>query len=137
MHKTFYCIVGCGNLGSRLAKSLSEKGQEVLIIDKDKKKFGKLGQNFSGLAVEGDATDLKFISEFDIEKAKVLIAVTREDNVNLMICQIAREFFGVKVIARLYNSEKESVYRTFGIDIICPDELTEAAINLKLSEAIA
>jgi len=129
MKKAFYCIVGCGRLGSRLAKTLSERGEEVLIIDKDKKNFNKLGLNFGGLAVEGDATDIKFISELDIKKAKALVAVTREDNSNLMVCQIAKELFGLKVIARLYNGEKESVYREFGIDIICPNDLTASAIN--------
>lgn len=135
MNKTFYCIVGCGSLGAQLAKTLSEKGEEVLVIDRDKKSFNKLGQNFGGLAVDGDATDLQFMSELDIKRAKILIAVTREDNINLMVCQIAKELYGLKAIARLYNIEKESVYREFGIDIVCPDELTAIEINRKISEA--
>ena len=134
--KSFYCIVGCGNLGAHLAKTLSEKGEDVLIIDRNKKSFHKLGQDFTGLAVEGDATDLQFISELEIEKAKMLIAVTREDNMNLMVCQIAKEIYGLRAMARLYNMEKEGVYKEFGIDVICPDELAEAEINRKIAGAM-
>ena len=132
----FYCIVGCGTLGAHLAKTLTEKGAEVMIIDRNQKAFAKLGQNFVGLAIEGDATDLQFLAELDIKKAKLLIAVTREDNINLMVCQIAKELYGLKSVARLYNIEKKSVYKEFDIDVICPDELTAAEIHKRISEAI-
>jgi trk system potassium uptake protein TrkA len=126
--KTFYCIVGCGNLGSHLANVLSERGEEVLIIDKNKNSFKKLNLNFSGLNVEGDATDLTFLKNVGIENAKLLIAVTHEDNLNLMVCQIAKEIYDIKVVARLSNVEKKSIYLEFGIDVICPDDLVATEI---------
>ena len=127
-----YYIVGCGSLGAHLAKTLSEKGAEVLIIDRDKKSFKKLGQNFGGLTVEGDAADLEFISELDVEKAVALVAVTEDDNINLMVCQIAKELYGIKVFARLYNSERESIYREFGIETICPEEIVVGILEEKM-----
>lgn len=129
----FYCIVGCGSLGAHLAKNLSDKGAEVLVIDKNKKSFKKLGQNFGGMTVEGDATDLEFIAELEIKKVAKLVAVTGTDNINLMVCQIANELYGLRVIARLYNSERESIYREFGIDTICPEELTAKTLEEKLT----
>jgi trk system potassium uptake protein TrkA len=131
--KNFYCIVGCGSLGVHLAKTLSENGGEVLVIDRDKKSFKKLGQNFGGMTIEGDATDLEFISELNIKNAAALVAVTEEDNINLMVCQIAKGLYGLKVIARLYNSERESVYKEFGIETICPEELVAAFIEKKMT----
>lgn len=128
----FFCIIGCGSLGAHLAKNLSEKGADVLIVDKDRKSFKKLGQNFGGKKVEGDATDLEFIADLDIKKATALVAVTDEDNINLMVCQIAKELYGLKVIARLYNSERESIYKDFGIDTICPEELTASVLEKKM-----
>lgn len=132
MNKNLYCIVGCGNLGAHLAKSLMQKGADVLMIDRDKRSFKKLGHDFNGLTIEGDASDLEFISSLEIQKARALIAVTREDNLNLMVCQIARELYGLKVVARLYNAERESVYKEFGIDTICPDELTAAVLEKRI-----
>lgn len=132
MKNKFFCIIGCGSLGAHLAKSLSEQGAEILIIDRDKKSFKKLGHNFGGMTIEGDATDLEFIAELDIKKATALVAVTEEDNINLMVCQIAKELYGLKVIARLYNAERETVYKEFGIDTICPEEITAAVLERKM-----
>lgn len=132
----FYCIIGCGSLGAHLARTLSEKGEDVLIIDRNKKSFKKLGHNFSGMTMEGDATDLEFIAELNIKKARALVAVTEEDNINLMVCQIAKELYGLKVIARLYHAERESVYREFGIDTICPEEITASILEKKMSGEI-
>lgn len=132
-NSNFYCIVGCGNLGAHLAKSLYDSGAEVLVIDRDKNSFKKLGHSFGGMTVEGDATDLEFIAELNIKKAAALVSVTEDDNINLMVCQIAKELYGLKVVARLYNYEKESVYREFGIDIICPEELTAIVLERKIT----
>ncbi len=131
-HNNFYCIVGCGSLGAHLAKALSEKGDDVLVIDKDKKSFKKLGYDFGGMTIEGDATDLEFIAELEVKKASALLAVTEDDNTNLMVCQIAKELYGLRVFARLYNSERESVYRDFGIETVCPEELTVAVVEKTL-----
>ena len=120
-------------MGAHLAKTLSVKGAEVLIIDKDKRSFTKLGQNFGGMTIEGDAADLEFLAELDIKKAAAFVAVTEDDNINLMVCQIAKELYGLKVIARLYNSERESVYKEFGIDTVCPEELSVIAIGKMLA----
>lgn len=130
--RDFYCIVGCGSLGGHLARMLSESGAGVLIIDKDKKAFRKLGLDFGGMTVEGDASDLDFLAELDIRHAKMLVAVTTKDNLNLMVCQIAKELYGVEVIARLYNIERDEVYKEFGIDTICPEELTASVFEKKM-----
>jgi trk system potassium uptake protein TrkA len=134
-NKNLYMIIGCGNLGANLALSLSQQNEDVIIIDKNKGSFNKLGNNFSGLSLEGDATDFDFLRENSIEKAGVIIIVTNNDNTNIMVAQIAKEMFNIKkVIARLYDSERENVYKEFDIDTICPEVLSAMEIKRLLKQ---
>lgn len=128
-------VIGCGRLGANLANTLSDEGGNVLIIDKSKDAFRKLSPSFGGLSISGDATDLDVLQEAQIKKASVVVAVTNSDNANIMAAQIARELFQIKrVIARLYDPERECVYREFGIDTICPAILSAKEIDKILSK---
>jgi len=128
-------VIGCGRLGANLANTLSDEGGNVLIIDKNKDAFRKLSPSFGGLSITGDAVDLDVLQEAQISRASVVVAVTDSDNVNIIEAQIARELFHIKrVIARLYDPERECVYREFGIDTICPAVLSAKEIDKILSE---
>lgn len=128
-------VVGCGRLGANLSNSLSDKGGNVLIIDKNKDAFRKLSPSFGGIFITGDAMDLDILQEAQMGRAGVVLAVTNNDNINIMAAQIARELFHIKrVIARLYDPERECVYREFGIDTICPAVLSVKEIDKILSE---
>ncbi len=127
-------IVGCGRLGANLAGALSDDCRNVLIMDKEKEAFRRLSPSFGGLTVEGDGTDLAVLEEADIRQASAVIAVTNNDNINIMIAQIAKEIFHVeRVISRLYDPERECVYRELGIDTICPARLSASEIDKLLS----
>jgi len=131
----YIIIIGCGRLGANLANTLSDNGGNVLIIDKNKESFRKLSPSFGGISLTGDATDLDVLQEAQFGKADVVVAVTNNDNVNIMAAQIAREQFQIqRVIARLYDPDREFVYREFGIDTICPAILSAKEINKILSE---
>ena len=133
--KNYTILIGCGRLGANLANTLSNEGGNVLIIDKSKDAFRKLSPSFGGLSITGDALDLDVLHEAQINKASVVVAVTNSDNANIMVAQIARELFQIKrVIARLYDPERECVYREFGIDTICPAILSAKEIDKILSE---
>lgn len=128
-------IIGCGRLGANLANTLSDDGGSVLIIDKNKDAFRKLSPSFGGLSVIGDAMDLDVLQEAQISKASIVVAVTNDDNANILVAQLAREMFKIqRVIARLYDPERECVYREFGIDTICPAVLSAKEIDKILSE---
>lgn len=129
--KTNYAIiVGCGRLGASLANTLSDQGGNVLMIDRDKEAFRKLSPSFGGLFITGDATDPDVLREAQITKAGIVVAVTNNDNVNICVAQMAREMFQIRrVIARLYDPERECVYREFGIDTICPAVLSAVEIG--------
>lgn len=131
----YMIIIGCGRLGANLANTLSDGGGNVLIMDKDKDAFRKLSPSFGGLAVVGDGTDFDALQDAQIGKASVVVVVTNNDNANVMIAQLAREVFKVKrVIARLYDPEREYIYHEFGIDTICPAVLSAKEIEKILSK---
>ena len=130
-------IVGCGRLGANLATTLSEEGENVLILDKEKEAFRKLSPSFGGLTVEGDGTDLDVLKKADISRANAVIAVTNNDNTNILIAQLAKEYYCVgRVISRLYDPERECVYRELGIDTICPAVLSANEIDKLLEKEV-
>ncbi len=127
---TYTVIIGCGRLGANLANTLSNEGENVLIMDENRDSFRRLASNFGGLSVVGNGTDFDMLREAQIQQASAVIAVTNDDNTNIMIAQIARDIFHVnRVIARLYDPECESVYQEFGIDTICPSVLSAKEID--------
>ncbi len=129
-------IIGCSSLGASIANSLSDEGKNVLIMDEVKGSFRRLASNFGGLSVIGNGTDMDKLREAQIERADAVIAVTNDDNINIMIAQIAKSIFGVRhVIARLYDPECEDVYRKLGIDTICPSVLSAKEIDKLLQNA--
>jgi len=115
----YIVIVGCGRLGSFLANKLSRDGHSVVILDIDKSKFKNLSAEFSGFTIEGDAIESAVLKQAKIDKADVMISVTREDNANLMISQIAKKIYKVpKVMARIFDLKREEVFRQLGIETI-------------------
>ena len=126
----YVMIIGCGRLGASLASALSDDGGNVLIMDRDRGSFRRLSASFGGLSVVSDGTDLDALKDARISEASTVIAVTNNDNTNIMIAQIARDLFHVEnVIARLYDPERESVYQEFGIKTICPAVLSVKEID--------
>ncbi|MFO7898509.1 MAG: TrkA family potassium uptake protein [Planctomycetota bacterium] len=114
-------VVGCGRLGSLLANRLSRRGHSVVVVDVNRSSFGKLSPEYSGFHVEGDATELAVLEEAKVSKADLVIATTREDNVNLMVAQIAGKVYSVpRVIARVFTPAYEESYRRMGVEVICP-----------------
>ena len=130
----YIIIVGCGRLGANLANTLSDNDGNVLIMDLYKDSFRRLSGAFGGLSVVGNGTDLDALNQAHIKDASAVIAVTNHDNTNIMIAQLARDLFRVKkVIARLYDPERESVYQDLGIDTICPALLSAKEVDKLLS----
>jgi trk system potassium uptake protein TrkA len=119
---TYYVvIVGCGRLGAYLANQLSRDGHSVVTIDIDGSRFQNLSSEYSGFQIEGDATELAVLKQAKTSKADALIAATREDTVNLMIAQVAKKIFSVpKVVARVFDPGRGSLYSELGVETVCP-----------------
>ena len=120
----FIVIAGCGRIGAFLANTFSQHGHGVVIIDHDEAAFAELSAEFSGFKVEGDAIEFAVLQQAKVDKADVVVAVSDDDNTNLMVAQIAKTLFHVpRVIARVFDRQKEAIYRQSGIDIICPTSI--------------
>ncbi len=118
-------IIGCGKVGAKFAQVLSEEGNEIVIVSNDPKSFKNLPPDFDGVTLTGVPIDQDVLKMAGIENADVLVAVTEDDNVNIMVCQVAKEIFKVpKVIARIYNPAREHVFHQFGLETICPTDIT-------------
>jgi trk system potassium uptake protein TrkA len=114
-------ILGCGRVGAHLAKTLVAEGHQVAVIDKNSAAFAYLGPDFPGNLVVGTGIDEDVLRRAGIEQAEAFVAVTNGDNTNVMAAQVAREIFGVpQVICRIYDPLREQIYRTLGLETICP-----------------
>lgn len=135
-NKDYTIIVGCGRLGASLASRFSENGGNVLVIDEDKNSFRKLSPNYGGMVIQGDATEISVLKRAEIKNATSVIAVTNHDNTNIMVAQLAKELFHIdNVIARLYDPDRECVYRELEIDTICPVVLSTRKVDQLLYES--
>jgi trk system potassium uptake protein TrkA len=127
-HSNYIVIVGCGRLGSMLANSLSVQGHSLVVIDQREIAFDKLSADFTGFKILGDASEIAVLREAKAHKADYLFATTTEDNINLMVAQIARTIFNVpNVVARVYCPTREAIYSEFGVQTISPTKLTADA----------
>jgi trk system potassium uptake protein TrkA len=112
-------IVGCGRVGSGLAKALESEGHSVAIMDRTRKAFRRLPSDFKGIVVEGSGFDRDALAEARIEGADAFAAVTSGDNSNILAARIARETFGVeRVVARIYDPQRAQVYQRLGIPTV-------------------
>ena len=129
-------IIGCGRLGASLANAISDREASVMMVDRDERAFRKLGSTYGGLTLTGDATDISVLRSAEIERADTVVSVTNDDNTNIMVAQIACNVYYIpNVICRLYDPEREIVYKEFGIDTICPTVLSTREINRLLGKA--
>ncbi|GAB4518570.1 MAG: hypothetical protein OHK0046_26350 [Anaerolineae bacterium] len=129
MSRTHYIIiVGCGRLGGALANHLSANGHQLVVIDRKEASFDKLSTEFSGFRILGDAAEMHILREAQPERADYFFATTTEDNINLMVAQIAKHIFRVPhVVARVFDPARERIYREFGIQTISPTKLSTDA----------
>lgn len=128
-------ILGCGRVGSTLARSLDSEGHTVTVIDGQEHQFKRLGGEFKGQTVIGTGIDEDVLRVAGIEEADVFVAVTNGDNTSIMASQIAKEVFGVPhVVTRIYDPVREQLYRTLGLDTLCPTTTMAGLISDKLHE---
>jgi trk system potassium uptake protein TrkA len=129
----YVVIVGCGRLGSMLAGLLSEAGCSVVVIDINESAFDLLTAEFSGFRIVGDAVEIEILRAAKTDRADCLLATTEEDNVNLMVAQVARKIFNVpKVLARVFDPRREGIYREFDIETVSPTNLMAEAFLASL-----
>jgi len=114
-------IIGCGRLGSNLAKGLSDEGNDICIIDRNGDKLNALGSGFNGQRIKGIEFDSDKLIEAGVNQADVLLAVTSDDNINITVSLIAEKIFHVpNIIAKVNDPQKNDIYNQLGIHTINP-----------------
>lgn len=113
----YVIVAGGGKVGRYLTEMLINAGHEVLLIEKNKAKVEQYSEIFGGVVVQGDACEMQTLSEAGVARADVMIAVTGDDEDNLVSCQIAKRKYNVgRVIARVNNPKNERIFKALGID---------------------
>ncbi|MBI5166625.1 MAG: TrkA family potassium uptake protein [candidate division NC10 bacterium] len=126
-------IVGGGGVGYYLTKELLSLGHEVTVIERDEKRYQSLSEELGEVAVLGEC-DATILEEAGARRADVLIAVTGEDETNLVACLIAKRFLQVpRVIARVANPKNRVTFNKLGIDLTVSS--TDIICNLIEQEA--
>lgn len=112
-------IVGCGRVGSTVARELAADGHDVVIIDRKASAFRRLGETFNGRTVTGVGFDRDVLLSAGITADSAVMAVTNGDNSNILITRVAREMFGVQnVVARIYDPKRAAIYERLGISTV-------------------
>jgi trk system potassium uptake protein len=131
-----YVIVGCGRVGSALAKLLDADGHEVIVVDENAAAFKRLGPKFKGHEVVGTGIDYDVLKRAGAASADGFVAVTNGDNRNIMAALIAQRMFKIKrIVARIYDPPRGQMYRELGVQTVCPTTVGAKLIRDVLIEA--
>jgi trk system potassium uptake protein len=114
----YIIVAGGGKVGYYLAQHLLAEGHEVLLIERDPERVVEINEVLGAVAMTGDAAEAATLVAAGAPRADVVVAVTGEDEDNLVISQVAREKFHVgRTIARVNNPKNEQLFRLLGVDV--------------------
>jgi trk system potassium uptake protein TrkA len=120
-------VVGCGRVGSSVARRLAREGWDVTAVDETEAALARLGEDWSGGFVVGHGMDLKTLKQAGIEDADAVVVATDGDNTNIVVAQVAQKQFHVpRVVVRLLDPYRAHFYASRGLNVVCP---TKTAID--------
>ncbi len=126
-------IMGCGRVGSTLARNLEDREHTVAVIDYNPDAFRRLGPGYSGEKITGYGFDQAVLESAGITRAGAFAAVSSGDNSNIISARVARETFGVdNVVARIYDPRRAAVYQRLGIPTVATVRWTADQILRRL-----
>jgi trk system potassium uptake protein TrkA len=139
----FVLIVGCGRVGSSVARTLLREGHEVSCLDEDAEAHARLEvgleqgwEDSGGSFTVGTALEVDALLEAGVERADAFIAATDGDNTNIVISQIAKKRFGVpNVIARILDPLRAKWYEEQGVQTVCPTRVAIDMLERQVLEA--
>jgi len=112
----YVLVVGAGKVGWNLARELIDKGNELTIVESDQRRYATVEEELEHAVHYGDGSELWVLERAGIERADLVIAVTGDDEDNILICQVAREKYGVdRVIARCNNPRNLDHFELLGV----------------------
>lgn len=129
-------VIGCGLLGRKIARTMDRMGWDVSAMDEHESDLELLAEDFGGVTFRGFPMDLRNLREAGIESCDAVAVTTSDDNLNITVAQIARDYFGIQnVVARVSDPEREQIFENMGLRTVCPTNLTgETIINVLTNE---
>ena len=113
----YVIIIGGGNVGYYLTKDLVGAGHEVLLLEKERARAQRLAEDLGEVVQQGDGCEARVMEEMGFARADVIVAATGEDEDNLIVCQMAKQRFGItRTIARVNSPANEALFAQLGID---------------------
>src|SRR5919204_278196 len=110
-------IAGGGKVGFFLARELIDQGHEILIVENIADRAEFIANELGNVVLRGNADEASTLAEAGAERADVIVAVTGDDEDNLVICQVAKRRFGTRrTLARINDPRNESIFKILGID---------------------
>ena len=129
-------IMGCGRVGSTLARSFEDRNHTVSVIDSNPDAFRRLGPSFNGDKITGYGFDQAVLSKAGIQRADAFAAVSSGDNSNIIAARVARETFNIQqVVARIYDPGRAEVYQRLGITTVATVKWTADQVLRRLLPA--
>ena len=114
-------VVGCGRVGSSVARTLAEEGWDVTAVDESDGALARLGERWRGGFVVGHGMDVAVLKDAGIERADAVVIATDGDNTNIVAAQIAQRMFEVPcVVVRILDPGRADFYASRGLDVVCP-----------------
>lgn len=117
-------IVGCGRVGSAVAKGLAADGWEVTAVDENEDALMRLGTGWSGGFVLGHALDTTVLERAGVEEADAAVVATDGDNTNVVLGQVLQKRYGIRtVVVRVLDPARAAFYAERGLKTICPTQI--------------
>jgi trk system potassium uptake protein len=130
-----YLIVGCGRVGSTLAKLLVADKHDVVVVDENPAAFKRLGNRFGGQVEVGTGIDYDVLKRAGADRADGFVAVTDGDNRNVMASLIAQKMFRIpKIVCRIYDPPRGQLYRELGVETFSPTTIGAQIIRDRLQD---
>jgi trk system potassium uptake protein TrkA len=112
----YLIVVGAGKVGVNLTRELSDQGHEVTLLEHSRSRYQAVEEELEHQVQYGDASELWVLERAGVERADMVLAVTGDDEDNILICQVAKEKFGVeRIIARVNNPRNRQHFDLLGI----------------------
>lgn len=116
--RMYIIVVGGGKVGFHLTKELVDGNYEVLVIEQDAEKAKEIADELGDIVLEGDGCEATLLEKAGTARADMLLAVTGDDEDNLVACQVAKQRFNVnKTVARINNPKNEAIFQKLEVDI--------------------
>jgi len=114
----YIIVIGGGRVGYYLTKALLSEGHEVVIVEQNASHCKVINDELGGVCIRGDGCETAILAEIGTGRADMLIAVTGDDEDNLVSCQVAKHKFNVaRTVAGVRNPQNEAIFRQLGIDV--------------------